>query len=1059
MERINQQAGDGAVQVGSVGGNLYLSAAPTPQAPPALHQVEPSPPDFVGRQAVIDEVLTAVAAGQSQIIGLFGPAGSGKTTLAKELVQLLKEQFPDAQLVLDMRGVSAQPLTTVEALQHVFRSYYPGAQIPDDEVALRSIYQSCLKDSRAIILLDDARDADQVRALIPPAPCMLIVTGRTRFTLPGMLTQTVGTLPPDEARQLLLHVAPRAADQAEEIAALCGYLPLALRVAAGAIAVHYDLPVSEYVRRLRRSSDRLGLAGPSIQLSYDLLTEEMRRSWRLLSVFASAFTLEATSAVWNVDRERAQEQLSDLVLRNLVEWDASGAQFRLHELARLSATHAASAEEATEAARRHLQYLVDWAASLEHEDHRAIIDDHENIRTALHFSITSGTDLLTGLALLLNLKPFWEMGGHCSEGRFWLNEALKRASQCPRPVLGQAWICAGDLARAQSDYVAAIAAYEKALAQYDATEVSPATTTIRTHIGIVAAEMGNYSGAKKYFLDSLAARRTLGDLDGQAHALTLLSTLESEFHNFAEGVARAEAALAIYRSIDEPFGLANAYSTLGSALLANEDTERAIGVLSEALDRHRAMGNRMGMAACLDNLGFASGKRSDFEAALRFHREALRILLEDGDRRGVAIALSLLAEVPKAQGLWARARVILEHCLLLRRGLGNLKKMLHTAREIADLQPVDTMEDRLEAESWVADLLGDQPLASDEERTRAVLVGGALLHAAGDDETAQLLLGNQLTELRRYERPELLVETIRELASLLSARAEYEDARGLYAEALSILRELGDGRSLPTALRDLAETTYECGDTDGAIRIYREALTIAEGSSNRNEVFLVSLNLGYTLIRARRYKEAVEASAAALAIARLDKAAQRILSALLNLGTARLGVGDRARAKRSLRGAVARARTAGDERVLAVALLYLGHAVDANERRRVYQEALDIWHRLDREAGDHEWLGQLAGHAMREEDWTRAAIISAAAYQLGESLGVALTPGQRLQRVRDADELISGLGKNRYNRLCAKGTAMTVAEAVAYGFDEPERGAEAMSKQRHRKSIAKPKSG
>jgi hypothetical protein len=93
-----------------------------------------------------------------------------------------------------------------------------------------------LSGKRALILADDAKDAAQVRRLLPPAGCALLVTSRNRFSLPGMAAIYLGMLPPDEAEKLLLKICPRIGAHAGELAKLCGYLPLALRVSAGVLA-------------------------------------------------------------------------------------------------------------------------------------------------------------------------------------------------------------------------------------------------------------------------------------------------------------------------------------------------------------------------------------------------------------------------------------------------------------------------------------------------------------------------------------------------------------------------------------------------------------------------------------------------------------------------------------------------------------------------------------------------------------------------------------------------------------------------------------------------------
>jgi hypothetical protein len=130
---------------------------------------------------------------------------------------------------LDLKGASTQPLTVAEALAHVVRAYHPAAKLPDSESELRGLYLSVLNGQRALLLMDNAANAEQVEPLIPPAGCLLLVTSRQHFTVPGLAAKNLDTLSAADARDLLLTIAPRIETQADEIATLCGHLPLALR--------------------------------------------------------------------------------------------------------------------------------------------------------------------------------------------------------------------------------------------------------------------------------------------------------------------------------------------------------------------------------------------------------------------------------------------------------------------------------------------------------------------------------------------------------------------------------------------------------------------------------------------------------------------------------------------------------------------------------------------------------------------------------------------------------------------------------------------------------------
>jgi NB-ARC domain-containing protein len=238
-----------------------------------IHQVPPPPADFTGREDELRELLTAIEVGGVTISALQGMGGIGKTVLAFKLVELLKPRYPHAQFFLDLKGASAQPLTVAEAQAHVVRAYHPADKVPDRESELRGLYLSALEGKRALLLMDNAANPEQLEPLIPPAGCLLLVTSRKHFTVPGLAAKNLDTLSTADARDLLLTIAPRIETHAEEIAALCGYLPLALRLAAASVVKYRNLSPADYVRRLRNRQQRLELINASLSLSYELLSE------------------------------------------------------------------------------------------------------------------------------------------------------------------------------------------------------------------------------------------------------------------------------------------------------------------------------------------------------------------------------------------------------------------------------------------------------------------------------------------------------------------------------------------------------------------------------------------------------------------------------------------------------------------------------------------------------------------------------------------------------------------------------------------------------------------
>src|SRR5262249_13063631 len=156
--------------------------------------------------------------------------------------------------------------------------------------------------------------------------CLLLVTSRRRFSLPGLAACDLDTLPPADAVTLLRSLAPRlSVTEAEEVAQRCGLLPLALRLAGALLAGRDDLSVERCLERLRaaRLTERAGLSevAASIRLSEEALPGGLREGWRTLSVFAGGFEAGWAAAVWGVSADEAEDRLAALRKINLLGWD------------------------------------------------------------------------------------------------------------------------------------------------------------------------------------------------------------------------------------------------------------------------------------------------------------------------------------------------------------------------------------------------------------------------------------------------------------------------------------------------------------------------------------------------------------------------------------------------------------------------------------------------------------------------------------------------------------------------------------------------------------------
>ena len=405
--------------------SLFESASkesPSEKAPQSIkiipHQIPPPPRDFKGREEEIADILSNFEKGAT-ITGLRGMGGVGKTALALVLADKIKSQFPDGQIFVDMRGTSNNPelppLTPADAMAQVIRAYNPVDRLPENSNELRGLYLSILAGKRALLLLDNAANGEQVEPLLPPAGCAVLITSRIKFALPGLAEKDLDILPLDKACELLLEIAPRIGNWAEELAKLCGRLPIALRNAASALAEKRDLSVPEYQRRLKDKVALLKLVKGSFSLSYDLLTPGRKKQWRRLSVFPEDFDRNAATAVLKMAPGPSAEALSDLVQWSLVDFaaipDSEDGRYKLHDLARLFAESCLEQDELADAQQKHAKY------------YSKVLSQAENLYQK------GGTNVLAGL------KLFDREWANIKVGQAWVKNIIPVSSKLKKSDL------------------------------------------------------------------------------------------------------------------------------------------------------------------------------------------------------------------------------------------------------------------------------------------------------------------------------------------------------------------------------------------------------------------------------------------------------------------------------------------------------------------------------------------------------------------------------------------------------------------------------------------------
>ncbi len=343
-----------------------LEALRTPSITPA--QLPADITDFTGRKdhlATVQHLAAATDRSATVLIAVTGKAGVGKTTLAVHAAHRLRAHYPDGQLFVDLCGTQGHPLTPADVLARFLRALgVDRTAIPDDAEERAALYRSRLADRRLLILLDNAQCEAQLRPLLPGTPgCAVLVTSRARLaSLNGARLIDLDIFEPDHAVELLARVAgpQRVAAEpaaAREIVRLCGFLPLAVRVAGARLGARPHWPLSRLEADLsdeHHRLDRLRLGDldvrASLAPSYERLDTMAQRTFRLLGLLEIRdFAPWMVAALLDVPQTRAEELVDTLIDMHLLDMsgpDASGRlRYRFHDLLRAYAREVLAAQE------------------------------------------------------------------------------------------------------------------------------------------------------------------------------------------------------------------------------------------------------------------------------------------------------------------------------------------------------------------------------------------------------------------------------------------------------------------------------------------------------------------------------------------------------------------------------------------------------------------------------------------------------------------------------------------------------------------------------------------
>jgi DNA-binding SARP family transcriptional activator/tetratricopeptide (TPR) repeat protein len=616
-------------------------------------------PGFVGRVEHLDQ-LDALLAGPATTIvvsAIAGGAGVGKTALAVHWAHRVRDRFPDGQLYANLHGFDPRGAPTESA--EVVRRFLDALQVPAYRIpagldAQVDLYRSVLADRRIMILLDNARDADQIRPLLPGSPgCLTLITSRNRLTgllaVDGAHALAVDVVTVDEARQLLaarLGVDRVAAepDAIEDLIARCARLPLALAIAAAQAAARPDIPLAELVAELDNAGTSLdALTGDDtatdlravFSCSYRALTPGAARLFRLLALHPRPdIGKPAVASLAGVPVDHVEVLLAELMRGHLLTEEVSG-RYGLHDLLRSYAIEQVSARE----------------TAADREAARRRILDHY---------------LYTAHSAALLLRPHGDpivlappQSGVTCERLTGDEEAL-------------AWFTIE-----RSVLVAAV--QDAADAGFD------------VHAWQLAWTLGDFLDRQGHWYDreitdtvALRSACRLADRSGQAYSHRRLALAYVGLRRYDDAEIDAGRALDLYTELADLAGLARTHHSLSWVFAQQDRPDQALRQALKALDLYRAVDDRTGQATALNNIGWDHVLLGDHQQALTACQQALALFQELADRHGQALTWDSIGYAHHHLGNHQQAISSYQHARVLFQDLGDRYNEAATLTNLGD---------------------------------------------------------------------------------------------------------------------------------------------------------------------------------------------------------------------------------------------------------------------------------------------------------------------------------------------------------------------------------------
>jgi DNA-binding SARP family transcriptional activator len=664
------------------------AADPVPGGPPAPgqpvtpRQLPAGVRHFAGRDAELLELDCLLAepgeTGTPTVVAITGTAGVGKTALALHWAHRVAGHFPDGQLHVNLRGYapSGAPVTASEAIRVLLIGLgVPREQIPDTQEAQAGLYRSLMADKRVLLVLDNARDPDQVRPLLPGGPgCLTLVTSRSALSglVAGVSANPVplGLLAQPDAQALLAARLGPGRTSAEpaavrQIIRLCARLPLALAITAARAATQPALPLSALAAELADEQDRLdaldtGEQATSVRAvfswSYRQLSEPAARMFRLLGCHPGPdISVAAAGGLAGVPRPQARRCLAELAAASLLTERAAG-RYVLHDLLHAyAAEQLADDHEAGRAAAR--ARLVGYYLHTAHAatlllaplGHPIVLDalppEVSADRPASHAEAMAWfrAELHVLLAMVklaaaagLDAQAWqlpWTLRSFLDGQGLWqdwdaVNRIALAAAERLQDHTGLGWTHhrMAQVCSLSGEVEAGLEHNSEALKHFALAGNLGGQGSAHLGMCISLGRRGEHAAALRHGEQALGLFRTADDRIGEAYMLHLVGLELARLGSGELGRDHCTQAVELYSELGDSGGLADAWHSLGTVHQRLGEWVEAIACFQQALMHSAELGDLWGQAYCLINVGDAHDEAGDLRAARETWQQALEML-------------------------------------------------------------------------------------------------------------------------------------------------------------------------------------------------------------------------------------------------------------------------------------------------------------------------------------------------------------------------------------------------------------------------------------------------